>query len=332
MARQKKRRGGKIPGGTPIGTDGDALLNFVIGADTERARQQIAALSAQGQRTGRLTGGSRPGSLSWRTGGGTPVLGAPGRVGGMTGVIPVGNLNTGVTPTGRSTVVPTSGGGSPKRERNWWKRNVALGAEGVRIGDVRLSRSGLSVSEKTFVGSTGGLAATAALGQVAGHGFVSALEIREKMASGQADRIGELLYSRTVGTAARLARMGGSIFGMDFFAAGLVSIFEGVDVGAAEKIVNERWQQLIKSNAEIEREARVRNATQWVRTMVGKFAKAAKMEAELLGRESLEPEAMVRHMRGYLEDKFSEERAMTRSATGRPLWKVVNYAATEGIP
>lgn len=45
---------------------------------------------------------------------------------------------------------------------------LEFGAEGVRVGDLRLSRSGVSLSEKTFVGSRVlGFAAVA--GQVAGH-------------------------------------------------------------------------------------------------------------------------------------------------------------------
>lgn len=55
------------------------------------------------------------------------------------------------------------------------RRNSFLefGAEGVRVGDLRLSRAGLSLSEKTFVGSAV-LGYAAVAGQVAGHAIRAA--------------------------------------------------------------------------------------------------------------------------------------------------------------
>lgn len=116
----------------------------------------------------------------------------------------------------------TRGGGTRK---NYFE----FGAEGVRAGDLRLSRTGLSLSEKTFVGSRG-LGYAAVAGQLLGHAAevvaTHSEKVKERKKYGGADTIGGFALGRTYGVDL-------AVFGEQVGAKATSLIRQGVEIFSA---------------------------------------------------------------------------------------------------
>lgn len=216
---------------------------------------------------------------------------------------------------------------------------INWGAEGVRVGHVRLSRSGFSLSEKTFLG-TGRLATAAIAGQIAGHALQTGEKVYERIKQGE--DVSRALAEGAVGLGAGLARNVFELFGggllAPFMLAGLApatggkhSPFASITPSEGRRWINEFWARLSGSSENvgpIYQSVLMEDMRGQRRDMIEAHEK---MYADFLGNAGTAPQQAERTRR-ELGRKFSEQRAMTRSLTGRPLWKIVDYAPGDAIP
>lgn len=150
--------GASAAGGGVAGGEGIAGFNFLVTADTTPAQNAIADADSQVED---LASGTSVGP------------------GGKRHVLPLGErLESGVrrlnARLSKKFGIDPAGSVSGGARKSF----LEFGAEGVRVGDLRLSRSGLSLSEKTFVGSKVlGFAAVA--GQLTGHVIRAAASYNE---------------------------------------------------------------------------------------------------------------------------------------------------------
>ncbi|MCC7510217.1 MAG: hypothetical protein IT464_12730 [Planctomycetes bacterium] len=305
-------------GGRWIGREGGGGLTFRFDVDNdatmEITRRYTAELERQARVQGRLAGpGGVPGTLP-----GDPMGPSASPVGSRK---PMGEIQAPDTMSGRIA----DRLGIPRR-------HLSVGAEGLRVGHVRMSRSGIGLSEKTFVGSST-LALAAVTGQVLGR-TVDAVG-KGVDAYRRGENPGEIITRGMVGGAANVLRSGLELFGFRFFASGFSALAPqgssfSINPDSFDSLYNEAWEAGIAyiANTHHKRE-RERREKVLRKQRIEEYQLMEKTWAEMT--EFLDPASEAARVRTELAISYSESRAMVRSATGRPLWKVVGYSSTEGV-
>lgn len=303
------------------GGEGDADLTFDLLMKNREALNSINELSAaleraQRSQTGFSGGSGAPGSVEWWTGRGKT----------QPFVVPPSAAASGQVPTANNVLTRDV---NLKQLRN---KNFSFGAEGVRIGHVRLSRSGFGISEKTLADR--GLIGAVLGGQVAGRAIQGIGKYMELRRRGE-DPV-KAVYQASGGVITSLSRAAIEIFGFRQFAEGFNSIFAGTFLGGApaedfSRLYEEAWEHhidLLDYRREQVRELRYKGD---LKNRIEQAKRLTNVWAQELNSPSADLDFYVEQFRHELADEKSEARAMTRSLTGRPLWKVLNYSANEGI-
>lgn len=297
--------------GTSGGDGGDADLTFFLLTQNRQALAQINQLTqslqrANAEQTKFAAGGGAPRGVEWWAGGTRSV--------GVTGA--------------RSTRTQPENPLDDFSIKRLKGKNFTFGAEGVRVGHIRLSRSGFGISEKTLADR--GLEGAVIAGQLTGRAVQAVGKYMEARRRG--DDIGQAVYSAATGTAGSLVRMGLEIFGFRQFAEGFNSIFGASPSEDFQKLYQDFWTEglgIIELNRQKAAETKRKGAH---RNRVEQARRIKNMWLTELNNPAARSNYWIEEIRRELADEESERRAMTRSLTGRPLWKVVNYSANEGIP
>lgn len=304
--------GGTLPPAGSGGGEGDADLTFHLLSQNAQALNQISQLTqalqrANAEQTKFASGSGAPRGIEWWAGGQRVQL-----------------------PQGRKARESfydddLAGDFSTKKLRG---KHFTFGAEGVRVGHIRLSRSGLGISEKTLADR--GLEGAVLGGQIGGR-IVQAvgkyMEMRRK-----GDDVGQAIYAASTGAVSGLARMAIEIFGFRHFAEGFNSILGASPPEDFNKLYQDFWEEGLGAIAKRREEVKELRYKNDLDNRV-KYRKVLKdMWVSELQSPAAKSDYWVEQLRRELADEESEERAMTRSLTGRPLWKVLNYSPNEGIP
>lgn len=298
--------------------EGEALLRFILEVDNAAALANLRAVRAE------LTGAIREQRRASRAGVSLRARMAASQAGmapPASGRAP-GDLQSSPAakrpPPGKKLQGPATDSAS---------RFASIGAEGLRVGHVRLSRSGLSLSEKTIARSLGPYSVIG--GQVAGRVVQTIGHYAELRRQGT--DVDKALYVAGRGAVAGLMRMGVELFGFRQFAEGFNSIFGTAPAEDFTKLYNETWEHglnVMRRRADATRNQR---ASDERRHRAEFYNSMTKMHAEQLQWAAGRSDLWAMELRAELAENFSEQRAMTRTMTGRPLWKVVGYVPGEGV-
>lgn len=196
---------------------------------------------------------------------------------------------------------------------------IAYGSEGLRVGHVRLSRSGLSLSEKTFLG-TGNLAIGAAAGQIIGTLAQESVTIREDIE--KAEGVADYLVKIPLKSGARLGERVASLFGLTKIATGIIAQVSGSSWEDAEKAWNDTVRTLMGDYLKVMTEEQDAILTASVESRLNGLQRNQKLKAKRLDKWPQNPMAHADAVREDVARSYTEERIMTRDLAGRPLWKV----------
>lgn len=216
-----------------------------------------------------------------------------------------------------------------------FRNNAALsvGAEGIRVGDVRLSRSGIGLSEKTLVGS-GPLAFGVVSGQIAGTILQGIVRVRDKLREGATYE--EFINDFVNDVPGRLVGQVADLFGLQSIAKGTLALITGLDFKTTEKMwrqtVAEVWDfsgtgiNRLKNQFENDLEGlkvgydSVRNAMQ----------RDKKMKTVFRQKYPQTITAQADALREDIASDISEARLLIRDFGGRPIWKTLAVSLNGG--
>lgn len=210
---------------------------------------------------------------------------------------------------------------------------LSVGAEGIRIGDVRLSRSGIGLSEKTLVGS-GPLAFGVVAGQITGTVLQGIAQTRDRLREGAT--FADFFSDFVANVPGRLVGQVADLFGLQSIAKGVLALITGLDFKTTQKM----WQKTI---AEV-----------WDTSGTGQAALQNEMDADIEGlkvqydsvRNSLNrdkklktvfrqkfPQSTIGQADALREDiasQLSDDRLLIRDFGGRPIWKTLSVSLNGG--
>lgn len=206
------------------------------------------------------------------------------------------------------------------------KRLLFVGAEGIRIGDARLSRTGFSLSEKTLA-STRGLAFAAAGGQVLGSGLTAAVGVRDQLRKG--DSLSAIGLEFLKAGPGKVATQIGDLFGVQKTLAALTALVSGEELNAIQDSIKRSLQvaldydQFITDKLYLEATLKLKEAQSYVAERDADLRK--KMQAY-----PQKPRDQVDFLREDIADDFFEDRLFVRDIGGRPLWRTLGISINEG--
>lgn len=220
-------------------------------------------------------------------------------------------------------------GGLMKDKENFVGKNKRLlfvGAEGIRIGDARLSRTGFSLSEKTLV-NTQGLAVAAAAGQVLGTGLDAAVSARDILRKGGS--LGEVGLAFLKAGPGKVANQISDLFGVKKALTALTTLISGDEKNSIEDAIKRSLEVALdyekfltdKENKAAKRE--LTEASNYLREKQERLAKNIKAYPQ-------RPVDRLDFLRETIKDEGARERLFVRDFGGRPLWKTLGVSINEG--
>lgn len=214
----------------------------------------------------------------------------------------------------------------PKRRgfRGWVaglknRGHIAFGSEGLRVGHVRLSRSGLSLSEKTFLESQK-LAATATIGQLVGTVGKEVVDLRDQLQ--KTDAVAGHLLKFPFKAGLRLGERTAALFGLQKVAVAGIALISGSSWRDAQKAWDDTVRTLMGEHEAIMREEREATLAIRAEAIQTYLTNQQKLKSKRLEQFPQDAVAQADAIREDIGRSFNEDRIMTRDLAGRPLWKV----------
>ena len=216
-----------------------------------------------------------------------------------------------------------------------FRNNAALsvGAEGIRVGDVRLSRSGVGLSEKTLVGS-GPLAFGVVAGQVSGTVLVGTVKAIDKLREGATFQ--DFAQEFVAEAPGRIVGQVADLFGLQNIAIGIIALVSDLDFKTAQRVwrrtISEVWDVKGTSRNSLLNELDNDRETQKVvaDSYQSSLDRDKKLKQVFLRKfpQSLTAQADAR--RENIANTDSDARLLVRDFAGRPIWKTLGVSLNGG--
>lgn len=206
------------------------------------------------------------------------------------------------------------------------KRLLFVGAEGIRVGDARLSRTGFSLSEKTLAG-TQKLGVTAAAGQVLGTALQSVRKVRDAVRRG--DSLSQIGFGFLVAGPGKIANQIGDLFGVNKAGAELAALITGKDANSTKAEIDRflkiafDYDNFVKEELHREADRELKEQQQYIATR----------DADIRKKMKTYPQRTIDQLDFLREDianDYNEERLFVRDIGGRPLWRSLGVSVNEG--
>lgn len=227
-----------------------------------------------------------------------------------------------------------AGGGRPDRPKRTPGRAEKkrpffyFGSEGARVGNVRISRSGVTLPEKYFLGGVAGLGAVAAAGQLTGLAMQQAVKVRDKVRQGES--VWSAVAQAPIEAGLRIGGLAFSLFGIDRIVKAGLALF----ADTSEAVANRAIQETLADFSGTSRKYKEDLAKDYVayqsdalrRDLQARQKVAATRSAEV-PTDGLSQQA--RFDEWSRRDGFEAQRLGVRDIRGRPTWDVarVDYVA-----
>ncbi len=232
-----------------------------------------------------------------------------------------------VTSGGRTTLL---GRLSAKFRNN---PTLSVGAEGIRVGDIRLSRSGVGLSEKTLVGS-GPLAFGVVAGQIGGTVLQGIVKARDKLREGATFE--DFVQEFVAEAPGRIVSQVADLFGLQNIAKGLISLISGTDFKTTEKM----WRQAVSELWDVKRTNRnsllnqLDNDRDEQKLIADSFQNSLNRDKKLkqvfLNKYPQSRVAQADALRENIAETDTDARLLVRDIGGRPVWKTLDVSLNGG--
>lgn len=210
-------------------------------------------------------------------------------------------------------------------------KNIAFGAEGVRISHLRFNQAGrFSFSERTFLRSSAFLGAAVA-GQIGGNVLQAAVRIRDEIRQG-VDPLS--VVGKYIGdNIGRTLKMAGQLFGITNIATAIYALRSGDTWEQAEKGMADLGVLLLGSeDAVLKRmhEIASEEAATYVKHRQAQLKSMRRVRARNLQRWPQDVQSQTEAIREDLAVEEGDSRLMVRDITNVPLWKRVGLSINSG--
>lgn len=222
----------------------------------------------------------------------------------------------------------TKPGGSLGNAKDKIKKNRLFfaGAEGFRVGDVRLSRTGFSLSEKTLVGA-GKLGVVAAAGQVLGSVLTLGVQTRDDIRKGKT--AGQIATNLLVRGPGKIITQVSELFGANKIGQAIVALFSGEDLDFVKEM-SDRGRKRVFDYEGWQRDREDEQARQSSENAKAQIEFKSFLRATRINQYPQGILARTDFIREDIANNIAEDRLLVRDTDGRPLYKTLRVSMNGG--